>query len=131
LAYYFNNFSIMSEAKPQVDTSEQVVSKEGMEVQILETLATAFGGHSQVPDRIVGMALAGRINNGAQLLGAEDAIPVFNRLVEQICERWKDQGMDPKEVRDNLIAGMKEQAKEWGEENRVWGVIRALESEAK
>jgi len=97
---------------------------------MLETLARAFGGYSQVPDHVVGMAIAGRINNG-DLLGIDDAVPEFNRLVKQICERWADQNTDPKKVREDLLNGMKEEAKEWGQENRTWGVIHALESQVK
>lgn len=95
--------------------------------KVWNKLADAFGGYSQVPDYVIGMAIAGQINNGG--LSIEDATNELDRVVEQICERWEDQDPQPDagKIREEIIRGMKEEAKNWPKENEVWAFIDATE----
>lgn len=95
-------------------------------------LAGAFGGYSQVPDKVVGMALAGQINNGElSYSSTEECSEVLDGVVNAICEQWKDldEAPRPEEVRGQVIAGMKEATQNWteGEDNKAVGFIRTLE----
>ena len=94
-------------------------------IKVLDDLAAAFGGYSQVPDRVVGMAIAGQINNGGLEFGQEQ----LNGVVRRICERWEDQNPNPEEIRNDILQGIKDQAKDWPrEENEhFWSVVDGLE----
>lgn len=93
--------------------------------KVLGDLATAFGGYSQVPDYVVGMAIMGQVNNGGLEFGPKQ----LDDVVNQICERWEDQDPNADEIRAEIVRGMKEQAKEWPKEGneRVWKVIDSVE----
>ena len=90
-----------------------------------DNLADAFGGYSQVPDSVIGMALIGQVNNN----GMEFTKEKLDEIVGKICERWEDQDPNPEEVRSEIIKGMKEQAKDWPRESNehVWKTIDSLE----
>ena len=90
-------------------------------------LATAFGGYSQVPDRIVGEAIAGQINNNNLKFGPKQ----LDDVVEQIFEKWGDQDPNADKVREEIVKGMKEASKEWKEDkaNAIWPVLKAIEGE--
>lgn len=95
-------------------------------LEILGKLADAFGGYSQVPDYVLGMAIIGQVNNNGLSFGKKD----LDAVVGQIEERWQDQGPDTGQIRNEIIRGMKEQAKDWprkGNEH-VWSVIDTLEA---
>ena len=88
-------------------------------------LATAFGGYSQVPDRVVGMAIAGQINNNGLEFGPKQ----LDDVVNQICERWEDQDPNADEIRAEIVKGMKEASEGWKEDkqNAIWPVLEAIE----
>ncbi len=93
--------------------------------KVWEDLATAFGGYSQVPDRVVGMAIIGQVNNNGLEFGPKE----LDDVVNAICDRWEDQNPNPDEIRRDILEGIKEGAKDWprkGNEH-VWGVIDSLE----
>lgn len=106
---------------------ERRESKEERSSQIWGRLADAFGGYSQVPDYVVGMAIAGQINNNGLEFGSKQ----LDEVVDQICERWEDQDPNPAEVRAEIIRGMKEMTKGWTEDkgNQAVAAVRALEGE--
>ncbi|MEI7512898.1 MAG: hypothetical protein WCK01_05585 [Candidatus Uhrbacteria bacterium] len=118
----------MSEKMPLSSAVSE--KKEGIEDKGLwKKLAGAFGGYSQVPDSVVGMAIAGQMNNGG--LSIEDATAELDRTVKQICERWEDQDPAPNadEIRKEIIRGMKEMTKDWTEDadNKAVAFVRMLE----
>ena len=89
-----------------------------MENNLYNTAATLFGGYSQVSDRILGVALAGHINNGllreASIQEIEAEIDV---LVNAVYDRWFDPYddrfvPDPVVVRRDIIAGMIEELRQ-------------------
>ncbi len=95
-------------------------------LEIWDKLAEAFGGYSQVPDYVVGMAIIGQVNNNGLEFGRKQ----LDELVNQICERWEDQDPQADAIRADIIRGMKEGAKDWPREGneKVWNVIDELES---
>jgi hypothetical protein len=102
-------------------------SPEAMEMpqhnKVWHDLALAFGGYSQVPDRVIGMAIAGQINNNGLKFGPKE----LDDVVNQICDRWEDQDPNPDEIRQDIIKGMKEEAKEWPKDNDVWIALQSIE----
>lgn len=95
--------------------------------EVWDRLAGAFGGYSQVPDRVVGMAIAGQINNGELSYSSiEECTARLDQVVEAICERWEDQDINSDDVRKEIIEGMKVEAKDWPEDNNVWKVLQSL-----
>lgn len=117
--------------EPEIIESEvsQKIKEAGIEKnkdsETLDRLAGAFGGYSQLPDHVIGMAIVGQINNNG--LSIEDAIVEINNIVNQLCERWEDQEIDPNDVRREIIRGMNEEAKDWPKEDRIWESIKAVE----
>lgn len=112
-------------AKFEGGTLPQEHKEKSRHVKILEELAMAFGGYSQVPDNVVGMAIAGQINNNGLKFSSEE----LDEVVDQICERWEEQNLKPEEVRNHILRGIKEQGKDWprkGNEH-FWNVVDALE----
>ena len=95
-------------------------------VQILEHLAMAFGGYSQVSDQAVGEALVGQVNNNGLEFGPKQ----LDEVVNAISERWGDQDPDSDKIRAEIIKGMKKGAQHWPREGNehVWGVIDAVEA---
>lgn len=77
---------------------------------LLDTLATAFGGWSQFTDEVVGVAIAGHFNNGGNLTAAyttpEEAIAAASSA---LCERWWDLEayQDEGEVEARVAAGFR------------------------
>lgn len=55
---------------------------------ILTALATAFGGHSQVPDAVVGAAIFGRANNAPTAWPVESAAALVDDCAAAIDARW-------------------------------------------
>jgi hypothetical protein len=108
--------SVLDESQDQAETMER-------HTKIWPDLALAFGGYSQVPDYVLGMAIAGQINNGGLKFGPKELEDVVN----QICDRWEDQDPNPTEIRQDIIKGMKEQATEWPKDNNVWVAIQSIE----
>lgn len=94
-------------------------------LEILNDLATAFGGYSQVPDNILGMAIVGQINNNGLIFGPKQ----LNDILGQISDRWDDIDLDFKEIRLEIIKGMKEEVKSLGldENDTVVTIIHELE----
>ncbi len=118
-------FRSMSEKFPSGAPAQEHNEKKEKSVEIWGKLAEAFGGYSQVPDRVVGMAIIGQVNNNGLKFGQKE----LDGLVDQICERWEDQEPNSDEIRKDIVQGMKEGAKDWPREGNehVWSVIDALE----
>ena len=70
---------------------------------ILNNLATAFGGHSQVSDFTVGQALHGHVVNNPGLFRGVIADEVFEVAAAQIAERWE--GADLPATRVRVVRG--------------------------
>lgn len=71
--------------------------------QIRESLAAAFGGHSQFDLVILGQALAGQICNNA--LGREGTLTALcAEAARQECDRWQDQDWDEVETAESIEA---------------------------
>jgi hypothetical protein len=90
-------------------------------------LATAFGGHSQVPLETLGQAIAGQVNNNNLEFGPAE----LDEIVDQVVERADDfqNEIDPNGVREDIIRGMKKSAEGWKDDksNRIWPVLEAIE----
>lgn len=115
----------MSETKRETppDLSKE---KENSRIdKILYDLAGAFGGYSQLPNRVVGMAIIGQVNNNHLEFGKKQ----LDEVVNQIGERWEDQDDRAGAIRAEILNGMKEMAKNWPREKneRVWNVMDDLE----
>ena len=90
---------------------------------LIEHLAAAFGGRSQVPDCVVGMAVAGQINN--QWRDFDD-----NDLGDLIRILYLD--LEPGaeiEARASILRGMKDFTIGWPEDNPAVVATRALENQ--
>jgi hypothetical protein len=96
---------------------------------LYEVAFTLFGGYSQIPDKALGMALAGQINNGElRRASAETITAELDKLTTSIFERWEDQpGTDWDAIRARIVAGMAEQSEKWEETNPVKVYLRSLE----
>ena len=99
--------------------------KKERHTKVWEDLATAFGGYSQVPDRVIGMAIAGQINNNGLEFGSKQ----LDEVVDQICERWEDQDPNADKIRAEIVNGMKEASEGWKDDkqNAIWPVLEAIE----
>ncbi len=115
---------IMSE---RINSDKQERKESNRYDEVWDRLADAFGGYSQVPDYVVGMAIAGQINNN----GLEFGTKQLDDMVGKICERWEDQNPEPDKVRQEIIRGMKEMTKSWKDDkyNAAVDAVRALEGE--
>jgi hypothetical protein len=93
--------------------------------KIVENLAHAFGGDSQLPDHVIGMAIIGQVNNNGLTFGEQELAAV----VGKIEDRWQDQNLDTDKIRSEIVRGMKEQAKDWPRKGNsyVWDVIDTLD----
>ena len=70
---------------------------------ILNNLASAFGGHSQVPDEVVGQALRGHFTNNPGLFRGVTTDEVIEVAAAQIAERWE--GSDLAATRVRVVRG--------------------------
>lgn len=70
---------------------------------ILAHLASAFGGHSQVPDEVVGQALQGHFNNNPGLFRGATSDEVLEMASLLISERWE--GSDLTATRTRVAQG--------------------------
>lgn len=70
---------------------------------ILNNLATAFGGHSQVPDEVVGSALHGQFTNNPGLFRGVTTDEVVEVAARLIAERWE--GADLAATRVRVVRG--------------------------
>lgn len=62
---------------------------------VLEALATAFGGWSQFPDRVVGAAIFGHFNGGGvAAAGGVTPEEVMDAAAALVVERWEDCGVE-------------------------------------
>jgi hypothetical protein len=75
-----------------------------------------------VPDYVVGMAIAGQVNNNGLEFGKKQ----LDDVVSQICKRWEDQEPDPNKIRKEIISGITKQALNWPDDSGVWVALRAL-----
>ena len=69
---------------------------------ILANLASAFGGHSQVPDEVVGSALHGQFTNNGLFRGVTTD-EVIEVAAAQIAARWE--GSDLAATRVRVVRG--------------------------
>lgn len=61
---------------------------------LMETLAIAFGGESQIPAASKVAAVRGQLNNGgAHVNGETDIAPVLRAIAAREEERWWDCGV--------------------------------------
>lgn len=70
---------------------------------ILAHLASAFGGHSQVPDEVVGSALHGQFTNNPGLFRGVTTDEVVEVAARLIAERWE--GADLAATRVRVVRG--------------------------
>ena len=71
---------------------------------ILANLATAFGGHSQVPDEVVGSALHGQFTNNSMFRN-HTTDEVVEVAAAQIAARWECSGADLAATRVRVVRG--------------------------
>lgn len=70
---------------------------------IINALANAFGGMSQIPDNVIGEAVHGRHNNGG--LGGQSPADVIEAATEAVYSYWMENGADLLDVRADIQRG--------------------------
>lgn len=84
--------------------------------KLMDSLAMAFGGKSQIPDFVVGMAIAGQCNNGhLSHKDAPDRREFMENVIEAICDQWDDVDIDFDTLLSSIAKGIKMQCEGWGE----------------
>ena len=66
---------------------------------ILAHLASAFGGHSQVPDEVVGQALHGQWANNPGMFRASTVDEAIDAAARLIADRWEGSDLDATRVK--------------------------------
>ena len=110
---------------PQEDGEKRETSK-----LIHEKLSWGFGGSSQLPDSVVGMAIIGQFNNGDLMhASTEEGVALVDDLVASIHKRWEDIEDAPttEDIRAKIIEGMKTQANDIdSKDERLQDLIKAV-----
>ena len=70
---------------------------------IINALANAFGGMSQIPDTTVGEAIHGRHNNGG--LGGQSPADVIEAAAQATHSYWMENGADIEQIRADIQRG--------------------------
>jgi len=108
---------------------ESKEAKEKIGNKMLDNLASGFGGHSQLPDDVVGMAIMGQFNNGQLMYASvEDGVALVKEVANTIHERWEDVEDAPtlNEIFNKIVEGIKKQAESWKEDSRLQEFIDAV-----
>lgn len=80
-------------------TTRTTIMNDADTTAMLETLADAFGGRSQLPDVVIGMAIRGRVEN-ASLKNAPD---VILSAALQVADYWEaDRGEVIEKIREGF-----------------------------
>jgi hypothetical protein len=72
---------------------------------ILNALATAFGGHSQFSEKVVGAAILGTYNNAGPALHPAGPEAMMDACARAITDRWVDSGANYDSIRADIAAG--------------------------
>ena len=70
---------------------------------IINALANAFGGMSQLPDTVVGEAIHGRHNNGG--LGGQNPADVIEAAAQAVYSYWMENGVELEPTRAGIQGG--------------------------
>lgn len=94
--------------------------------KVVNALKSAFGGASQLPDHVVGMALAGQVNNNWYELGASE----LDAVVSELCDNEDMCHEDLLMCREEVLRGMRLAVDGWPDDNPAVMALRALEQSA-
>ena len=99
-----------------------------MRTRTWKLLAEACGGYSQVPDRMVGESIAGRVWSG--VLTIDGAMTEIAATVESICDRWDDlePPPDPRAVRAAIVDGFRDGLRDHPSQGEYLAVIDRVQS---
>jgi hypothetical protein len=82
--------------------------------KLIDMLSIAFGGRSQLPDAVIGLAIRGRINNAG--LSEQDGLTLARECAHEVEIRWTDDrtgeitpGLDESSVLSGILGAMRKE----------------------